>query len=171
VVFGVYLSARAAYRLDRKSPAIWLWVQLPTLAVIIKKIEMVISKETLALISAFKNPILDALKDIKDEVKFYFDTGIVKYVDSIREKFIKTKTFLYRLETVNFYDIYFPITLRHLKQIDYKIDEIEGLFENSNFISIIGNAGSGKSMLLKHVFLKSIMQVVKIPIVVELISR
>jgi len=129
---------------------------------------MVISKETLALISAFKNPILDALKDIKDEVKFYFDTGIVKYVDSIREKFIKTKTFLYRLETVNFYDIYFPITLRHLKQIDYKIDEIEGLFENSNFISIIGNAGSGKSMLLKHVFLKSIMQVVKIPIVVEL---
>lgn len=129
---------------------------------------MAISKETLELINAFKNPILEILKDIKDEVKFYFDTGIIKYVESIREKFSKTKTFLYRLENVNFYDIYFPITLRHNKQKNYQIEEIENLFENSNFISIIGNAGSGKSMLLKHVFLKSIMQIVKIPIVVEL---
>ncbi|MBT7493031.1 MAG: NACHT domain-containing protein, partial [Bacteroidetes bacterium] len=129
---------------------------------------MTISKETLSLINAFKNPLLEILTDIKDEVKFYFDTGIIKYIESIRKKFIKTKTFLYRLENVNFYDIYFPITIENKSTKDYLIDNIEELFNKSNFISIIGNAGCGKSMLLKHVFLNSIMQIVKIPIVIEL---
>lgn len=129
---------------------------------------MAISKETLALISAFKNPIIDLLTEWKDEVKFYFDTGITKYVDNIRNKFIKTKTFLYRLENVNFYDVYFPVTLNCKKNRQYKIEDIEGLFGDSNFITIIGNAGCGKSMLMKHVFLLAIKQVVKIPIVIEL---
>lgn len=129
---------------------------------------MTISKETLALISALKNPIIDLLSDIKDEVKFYFDKGIIEYVESIRLKFIKTKTFLFRHENVDFYDIYFPITLKNKQVKNFVIDDIENLFENSNYISIIGNAGSGKSMLLKHVFLKSIMQIIRIPIVVEL---
>ena len=129
---------------------------------------MTISKETLSLINAFKNPLIEMLSDIKDEVKFYFDTGIIKYVDSIQNKFSKTKTFLYRLENVNFYDTYFPISIKNEKIKEFTPDNVEELFQNSNYISIIGNAGSGKSMLLKHIFLKSIMQIVKIPIVIEL---
>lgn len=129
---------------------------------------MAISKETLALINTFKDPLLKLLSDIKDEVNFYFDTGIIKYVDSIRDKFIKTKTFLYRLENVNFYDVFFSISLYNKSRKGYIIEDIEDLFKKSNYISIIGNAGCGKSMLLRHVFLKSIMQLVKIPIVIEL---
>jgi energy-coupling factor transporter ATP-binding protein EcfA2 len=129
---------------------------------------MVISKETLALINTFKNPLLELCTDIKDEVKFYFDTGIIEYVDSIRGKFLKTKTFLYRLENINFYDVYYPISLKNKSIEEFTVDNVESLFENSNYISIIGNAGCGKSMLLKHVFLMSIMQIVKIPIVIEL---
>ncbi len=129
---------------------------------------MAISKEAVALISAFKNPIIDLLTEWKDEVKFYFDTGIIKYVDNIRNKFIKTKTFLYRLENVDFYDVYFPVTLNCKKNKHYKIEDVERLFGDSNFITIIGNAGCGKSMLMKHVFLLTIKQVIKIPIVIEL---
>lgn len=129
---------------------------------------MTYSKETLALVNAFKNPIIDFFKDMKDEVVFFFEKGIVEYIDNMRSKFIKTKTFLYRLENVNFYDIYFPVTLKSKKNRDYKIEDVKGLFEDSNFITIIGNAGCGKSMLMKHVFLLAIKQAVKIPIVIEL---
>jgi hypothetical protein len=129
---------------------------------------MTISKETLSLISTFKNPIIELLTDLKDEVKFYFDNGIIKYVENIREKFMMTKTFLYRHENVNFYDVFFPVTLNNKKKKQYKIEDIQNLFKDSSFITIIGNAGSGKSMLLRHVFLLAIKQVVKIPIVIEL---
>jgi len=37
VVFGVHLSARATYRLDRKSPTIRPCVQLPTLAATVRR--------------------------------------------------------------------------------------------------------------------------------------
>ncbi len=46
---------------------------------------MVISKETLTLFDTFKSPILSALKDIKDEVKFYFNDGIICYVEGINK--------------------------------------------------------------------------------------
>jgi hypothetical protein len=126
------------------------------------------SKETLDLINTFRAPLLAVLKDIKDEVTYFIDNGIVDYVENIRNKYSKTKTFLYRLETVNFYDVYFPITLKFRENNNYHVDDINDLFNKNNFISIIGNAGSGKSMLLKHVFLKSIMQITNIPIVIEL---
>jgi hypothetical protein len=127
-----------------------------------------ISKETIDLMSFFKSPILEFLNDIKDEVSHYLDDGIANYVETIKNKFSKTKTFLYRLENVNFYDVYFPITLKFKNNGNYIVDDINDLFSNTNFISIIGYAGSGKSMLLKHIFLKSIIQTIKIPIVLEL---
>jgi energy-coupling factor transporter ATP-binding protein EcfA2 len=130
--------------------------------------KMITTKETLTLINSFKNPLLELASDLKDEVKFYFDTGIIKYVENNRKKFIKTKTFLYRHENINFYDIYFPITLRFKNEHKYNLNDVNDLFNESNFIAVIGNAGSGKSMLLKHLFLLSIKQFVKIPIVIEL---
>lgn len=129
---------------------------------------MAISKETLSLISTFKNPIIEKLSEWKDEIKFYFDTGIVKYVENIKNKYSKTKTFLFRNENVDFYDVYFPITLKNQKSTSYEIKHVEELFDESNFICIIGNAGCGKSMLLKHIFLLAIKQVTRIPIVIEL---
>jgi hypothetical protein len=129
---------------------------------------MAVSKDALALIDAFKAPIINYLKDIKDEVSFYFDTAIIEYVDKMRSKYIKTKTFLYRLENVNFYDVYFPIRINHNLNNRLVVEKIEDLFSNSNFVSIIGYAGSGKSMLLKHIFLICIKYVSKIPFVIEL---
>ncbi len=129
---------------------------------------MEISKETLSLINAFKSPIIKLISDVKDEVEFYFSKSLINYVETIRNKYITTKTFLFRQDKVDFYDTYFPITLKFKKENEIIIDDIDLFFKNSNFISVIGNAGSGKSMLMKHIFLKSIKQIVKIPLVVEL---
>ncbi len=121
-----------------------------------------------ALVSIFGTAIAKALSDIKDDVMFYFNQRIPEYLASIESKFSNTKTFLYRTETVNFYDVYFEISLKNKKCNNYIVKDIESLFKQTNFISIIGNAGSGKSMLLKHIFLSSIKQTLKIPIVIEL---
>jgi len=128
---------------------------------------MEISKETLALINAFKNPLIDLLSDIKKDVLFFFDDGVLEYVQCYKQKYEKTKTFLFRNEAVDFYDTFYPITIRNSKtKID--INNIEKIFSETNFISVIGNAGSGKSMLMKHLFLTSVKQVFQIPIVIEL---
>lgn len=126
------------------------------------------SKEIIALTAAYKDPILDFLKSIKAEAEFTRMDGILNYVESVREKFVKTKTFLYKDEKMDFYDIYFPISLQVKKKKNFNVDRIEDLFSDSNFIAIIGSAGSGKSMLVKHIFLKSIEQFFKIPILIEL---
>lgn len=127
-----------------------------------------ISIETTASINPIKNQLFEIFPEFIDEIKFLFDKGVTKHVESIREKFIKTKTFLYQLEQVDFYDIYFPISLSNNSKKNYLIENIDDLFKETNNISIIGNAGSGKSMLIKHIFLNSVMQKVKIPIVIEL---
>lgn len=129
-----------------------------------------LSKETIDLIAAFKSPIIELTKDIKDEVTFFLDNGISDYVNSMTEKFGSTKTFLFRNEKVPFYDVYFPVALE-INEKKLKANTIEDLFEDkNNCVTIIGNAGSGKSMLLKHIFLSAVKTLYKVPIVIELRS-
>ncbi len=129
--------------------------------------EKMISPETLALINTFKSPLTSLFKDVKDEISYFLDSGLSDYVDCTFNKYSLTKTFLYRNDKVNFYDIYFPVSLR-IKNEKKKIENLTELFENSSFVTIIGNAGSGKTMLMKHFFLKSVKTSFKIPIVFEL---
>ncbi len=127
-----------------------------------------ISEQTASLIETFKYPIFKLLGDLKAEIKHFLDDGLPEYVDNYKNKFSKTKTFLFREEKVNFYDIYFPISIKSNKKRFEDFKQIEELFIERQFISIIGNAGSGKSMLLKHIFLSSIKELFKIPLIIEL---
>ncbi|SDY64693.1 NACHT domain-containing protein [Hymenobacter psychrophilus] len=138
---------------------------------------MPISKETIALLSAFKSPILETMKGAKDEVSFFFDNGVATYIDNLIDKIKYTKTFLHRSEDVYFYDTYFPVTLtRKLKNndsIEMPSHEPFELFKLKRFISVIGNAGSGKTMFMKQCFLSALESKKQIPILIELrnISR
>lgn len=133
---------------------------------------MPISKETVSLLSAFKSPIIEGLKEVKEEVSFFFDDGVANYIDNLIEKIKYTKTFLHRSEDVYFYDTYFPITLtrklKNNKHVDAPSHEPFELFKLKRFISIIGNAGSGKTMFMKHCFLSAIESKKQIPILIEL---
>lgn len=122
---------------------------------------------TIALISAFKEPILQSCKEIKSEISHFLDDGLPDYINSIKDKFILTKTFLYRDETVNFYDVFFPVSIQ-IKRNSKAVTSCSELFGESNFVSIIGSAGSGKTMLMKHFFLQSITTSYKIPLFIEL---
>lgn len=127
-----------------------------------------ISPEALSLIDSFSGQILSLFKDIKNEMGYFLNDGLLEYENSQYNKFIKTKTFLYRNENVNFYDIYFPLYIKSRakrKQIKNNVNE---LFEKTNYIGIVGNAGSGKTMLMKYIFLEYLKNQYKIPLVIEL---
>lgn len=121
-----------------------------------------------ALISLFKEPLQKGSSELKNEFLNIFDNGLPEYIDSYYDKYSNTKTFVYRDEKVNFYDIFFPIDIKNKTEIFKTSSELKLLFQKRKFITIIGSAGSGKSMLMKHIFLSTVNKSFRIPIVLEL---
>jgi len=119
----------------------------------------------LTLISVFKESILKKAKGIKDDYLFVYENGLVDYINNFHDKYSSVKTFIYRNEKINFYDVYYPVFLSSKRSA---IKNVDKLFDNNQYVTIIGNAGSGKSMLTKHIFLSSVKGCVSVPIVIEL---
>ena len=119
------------------------------------------------LIGTFKDQILNLGNNIKDEYLFIYKNGLIDYINNFYEKYSSIKTFIYRDEKVNFYDIYYPIKIQNKKK-SIEINDFDEIFENYQYLTIIGNAGSGKSMLTKHIFLSSAENCKHIPIIIEL---
>lgn len=119
------------------------------------------------LIGTFKDQILNLGNNIKDEYFFIYKNGLIDYINNFYEKYSSIKTFIYRDEKVNFYDIYYPIKIQNKKN-SIEINNFNEIFENYQYLTIIGNAGSGKSMLIKHIFLSSVVNCKRIPIIIEL---
>lgn len=92
---------------------------------------------------------------------------IDKYIGNFSEKFSNIKTFLFN-DRVPFYKVYFPLTLERKHSLIEVPDMPDTLFEKNNFITILGYAGCGKTMILRHLFLSACERSSKIPIVVEL---
>jgi hypothetical protein len=127
------------------------------------------STEAFALLKMIKMPLLSVAKDLKDEIEYFLDNGVKPYIESQIRKFRKTNTFLFRSEKISFYDTYFPISVRSGKTTLVSDNEfVQNLFSNGNCTSIIGHAGTGKTMLTKHVFLTTVKSKIKIPILLEL---
>lgn len=101
------------------------------------------------------------------ELKQFFNRGLKRYLEKQKDKYSYIKTLLKGNTPVYLYDIYYHLKLKNEnKKIETK--SINSLFFNSNYITIIGDAGSGKSTLIKHLFLNSIFEKSGIPILVEL---
>lgn len=105
-------------------------------------------------------------KKFSDSVSHWYNDGFLDYFAKSLKKYKEIKTLLHRQPT-NFYDIYYPAKLQHKNDI-YNTDDISGLFNISNNITIIGDAGSGKSTLIRHLFISSLCQKFKAPIFIAL---
>lgn len=119
-------------------------------------------------VQAGTNLAISCIKIIKDKFTQEFGDYIEKYVNNYYSKFAKIKTFLFSEELHPFYNIYFPLSLKKGTTEIPINDNFEYLFENSNCITLLGHAGCGKSMILRHMFLQSCNNMTKIPIVIEL---
>lgn len=128
------------------------------------------SGETLALMKLISKPALKAslplFKKFKDGVSHYFNDGILDYLSTSIDKYQNMKTLLHRQPTP-FYDIYYPTKLDWTGKI-ITTGSVSELFNRHNCVTIIGDAGSGKSTLVKHLFLSSLLQAYKTPIFVTL---
>lgn len=126
--------------------------------------------------------LIDVLKAgtnrITEEVCHIANNKILEYLTVEYERNSKTKTILHRSEPVEldkFYQALFLCkeTERWGKSSSYSTskistEKIEKIFCKNNCITIIGTAGSGKSTLIKYLFVNAIKSNYKIPIKVEL---
>lgn len=123
----------------------------------------------LEIISIFRDEILRIAGSQVDELRQSLDDGLNEYIVSWRDKINQVKTFLFDENPVNFEDIYVPLSLKTVGEKVIQIpDDIKNLFKGGNCISILGHAGSGKTMLMKHSFLKALDKGTYIPIIIEL---
>lgn len=112
--------------------------------------------------------VFDELYDTSyDKIKQFIGRDIKNYLTKQKDKYSHIKTLLRGNTPVYLYDVYFPAKLMHENSI-VNTTSCNTLFNSFNYITIIGDGGSGKSTLVKHLFLNSIVEKSKIPILVEL---
>lgn len=118
-------------------------------------------------VSNLITPIITVFKTLSDEWKNLFDVGLYEYLQSQTDKYYFTNTFIHRSEKVRFTDIYYPVKANY-KKLTTDFNDLESVFEEYKKITIVGSAGSGKTTLIKHIFLTAIRNQQKIPILIEL---
>ncbi|NIJ56176.1 NACHT domain-containing protein [Dyadobacter arcticus] len=114
-------------------------------------------------------PLVKAFGLVSDEWKNLFNLGIYDYLQAQTEKYYFTNTFIHRSEKVRFDDIYYPVQARY-KELCTPFENLDDVFDEYRNITIVGSAGSGKTTLIKHIFLKILKDNQKIPILIELKS-
>ena len=111
--------------------------------------------------------IIQVCSYCNDEIKQALREDINKYIGNFSDKFSNIKTFLFN-ERIYFYDVYFPLSLKN-KNLRISVPDMpDKLFEKNNYITVLGYAGCGKTMILRHLFLSACERSSKIPIVIEL---
>lgn len=116
-----------------------------------------------------RSDILKLLGLAKDEYNQFLNNGMCSYLDTVAQRYRNADTFLFD-SSVPFEKCYYPLTVKANGKKNIKIEgEIDSLYKDTNFVSISGRAGSGKTMILRYCFLSSLGEdTERIPIVIEL---
>ncbi|WPR72451.1 NACHT domain-containing protein [Flavobacterium sp. NG2] len=126
-------------------------------------------------------------KDFTEEIKHTISNNILEYQVEEYNRNSISKTLLHRVEPKRLKEFYQPLFIRKCGKTkrngiinEHRLysgirnesriatNSIAKLFEKNQFVTLIGNAGSGKSTIVKYLFLNSIDSDYKIPIKVEL---
>lgn len=134
-----------------------------------KIIESIVIGFTKALFEEAKTLFDDIYDSIYDEINQFINNGLKSYLEKQRKRYFNLKTILNGNTPVYFYDVYFPLSINYLGR-KISTDNADNLFQNHRYITITGDAGSGKSTLMKHLFLQTIKEKSGIPVLIELRS-
>lgn len=133
-----------------------------------KFLETLVVSFTTTLLNESKALFDEVYDTASDEIKQFIGKDIKNYLNKQKDKYSHIKTLLRGNTPVYLYDIYFPAKLEDEHGVVIGTESSNKLFKDINFLTIIGDAGSGKSTLMKHLFLNSIYEKNKIPILIEL---
>ncbi len=129
--------------------------------------EKVLEAAATAFIKEISTEIKSAYQGIAAEARQILELGLTEYIINQYNRFKHVKTIL-RGNTPNyFYDVYHPLNISNQKHKAIT-NSISSTFEKSNYITVIGEAGSGKSTLVKHLFLRALSEKKLIPVFIEL---
>ena len=104
---------------------------------------------------------------VDEEIKLRLKLSYKQYLQRTREKYARSKSFFIRNESVDLYSYYVATGIQCGKSKIAK-PKFSSCTEASKRIIITGTGGSGKSVLLRHLFLDCIAQKEYIPILIEL---
>lgn len=102
----------------------------------------------------------------KGQIKF--KKGFQRYLETSYNKYSKVKTILYSDEPVDLYDFFICNDLENNKYVIDISSTVVDLLKVSHYIFIIGSGGVGKSMLMRHILIRTIKDKIYIPILIEL---
>lgn len=110
------------------------------------------------------------LSVISDEIRQLINNGLEDYLQKQNTYYSNTKTILHGATAIPFYDFYYPLRIKQKISVRYtiKTHTVSDVFHRDNFITLIGEAGCGKSTLVKHLFFNCIKTNFGIPILIEL---
>lgn len=106
-------------------------------------------------------------QELKEEWNYHTKDKIDQYLTSMMQRYGEVKTILHGNNPKPFYEVYYPLSLS-INGRPIASDAISSLFKKRQALIITADAGSGKSMLVKHFFNSSIRSSYKIPFVIEL---
>lgn len=109
----------------------------------------------------------DVLKVAADTARLHLSRSYKDYLACVGERYSRAKSFFIRNEPTRLYDFYVPIGI---SSPNFKIGEasVGAISAVNRFAVITGGGGSGKSMLMRHLLLKAVMQKEKVPVFLEL---
>lgn len=106
-------------------------------------------------------------KAAADKARLKLTNTYSVYLGNVCKKHSYVKSFFFRAEPTFLYNFYVPTALRCSKGLIENPD-VKTLVGISKRIVVVGSAGSGKSMLMRHLLLNSIEGKQRVPIFVEL---
>lgn len=106
-------------------------------------------------------------KNVSDEVRISWRSSYQSYLDCVSEKYFYAKPFLSSNRPTPLYDFYAPLGVSCGETVVPETS-ITDLMLTNKFAVMMANAGSGKSMMMRHLFLDTIKNTHQVPIFVEL---
>lgn len=118
-------------------------------------------------IAKLKGNLILLAGDTSKGLDIFFENSLKGYLNLHLKRNSFLKTLLHRTQPVYFFDIYQPITLEFDEEI-FQPETIEDVFGDQHLAAVIGDAGSGKSMFGKFLFLTALNELNRIPLIIEL---